>query len=106
MTHRHTETITFGTYLVIRAHTHTHTHTHAHTHFDIGTGTRAALEERRGGRGGWRGGSEGGGGVDPPPWQHDSPTYVAPEAPEIFFAHTPGGLWMVVDDDLDPNDDQ
>ena len=39
MTHRHIETITFGTCLVICAHTHTHTHTHAHKHFDIGTGT-------------------------------------------------------------------
>ena len=41
MTHRHMETITFGTCLVIcaYAHTHTHTHTHAHAHFDIGTGT-------------------------------------------------------------------
>ena len=41
MTHRHMETITFGTCLVTCAcaHTHTHTHTHAHTHFDIGTGT-------------------------------------------------------------------
>ena len=40
MTHRHIETITFGTCLVICAHTHTHTHTHTHarTHFDIGTG--------------------------------------------------------------------
>ena len=37
MTHRHMETITFGTCLVICA--HTHTHTHAHTHFDIGMGT-------------------------------------------------------------------
>ena len=41
MTHRHTETITFGTCPVRCAYTHkhTHTHTHAHTHFDIGTGT-------------------------------------------------------------------
>ena len=45
MTHRHIETITFGTCLVIfaRAHTHTqthtHTHTHARTHFVVGTGT-------------------------------------------------------------------
>ena len=41
MRHRHMQTITFGTCLVIcaRAHTHTHTHSHAHTHFDIGTGT-------------------------------------------------------------------
>ena len=41
MTHRHIETITFGTCLVICAHTHTHTHTHthAHTHFDIGMDT-------------------------------------------------------------------
>ena len=39
MTHRHIETMTFGTCLVICAHTHTHTHTHAHTHYDIGTST-------------------------------------------------------------------
>ena len=41
MTHRHIETITFGTCLVIfaRAHTHTNTHTHARTHFVVGTGT-------------------------------------------------------------------
>ena len=39
MTHRHIESITFGTCLVICAPTHTHTHTHARTHFDIGTGT-------------------------------------------------------------------
>ena len=39
MTHRHMETITFGTCLVICAPTHKHTYTHAHTHFDIGTGT-------------------------------------------------------------------
>ena len=49
MTHRHIETITFGTCLVIFArthththtntHTHTHTHTHARTHFVVGTGT-------------------------------------------------------------------
>ena len=37
MTHRHIKTITFGTCVVICA--HTHTHTHARTHFDIGTGT-------------------------------------------------------------------
>ena len=37
MTHRHIVTITFGTFLVVGAHTHTHTHTHAHTHFDICT---------------------------------------------------------------------
>ena len=37
MTHRHLETITFGTCLVICA--HTDTHTHASTHFDIGTGS-------------------------------------------------------------------
>ena len=39
MTHRHLETITLGTCLVICTHTHTHTHTHARTHLDIGTGT-------------------------------------------------------------------
>ena len=39
MTHRHMETITFGTCLVICARAHTQTHTHAHTHFEIGTGT-------------------------------------------------------------------
>ena len=37
MTHRHIETITFGTCLVICA--HTHTHTYARTHFYMGTGT-------------------------------------------------------------------
>ena len=37
MTHRHIETITFGTCLVICA--NAHTHTYARTHFDIGTGT-------------------------------------------------------------------
>ena len=36
MTHRHIETITFGTCLVICG--HTHAHTYARTHFDIGTG--------------------------------------------------------------------
>ena len=41
MTHRHIETITFGTCLVIFAcaRTHTQTHTHARTHFDVGKGT-------------------------------------------------------------------
>ena len=57
MTHRHMETITFGTCLVIcaRAHTHTHMHTHAHTHFDIGTGTVGVpyLQALRGGGGGF-----------------------------------------------------
>ena len=37
MTHRHIETITFGTCVVIC--THKFTHTHARTYFDIGTGT-------------------------------------------------------------------
>ena len=43
MTHRHMETITFGTCLVICARTHTRARTHAHTHFDIGTGTVGLL---------------------------------------------------------------
>ena len=58
MTHRHIETITFGTCLVIfaRARTHTHTHTHAHTHFDVGTGTVGlpSLQALVGGEGGGR----------------------------------------------------
>ena len=52
MTHRHIETITFGTCLVICA--HTHTHTHARTHLDIGTGTMGlpSLQALVGGGGG------------------------------------------------------
>ena len=39
MTHRHIETITFGTCLVICARARTHAHTHARTNFHIGTST-------------------------------------------------------------------
>ena len=41
MTHRHIETITFGTCLVICAHTHTQTHTHTYMHAHILTWARA-----------------------------------------------------------------
>ena len=55
MTHRHMETITFGTCLVKCAYVHTHTHTHAHTHFDIGMGTVGvpSLQALSGGGGGF-----------------------------------------------------
>ena len=51
-----------------------------------GAWRQGCFRRKEGGRG-LRGGGLRGGGVDPPPWQHDSPTYVAPKAPENCFLH-------------------
>ena len=78
MTHRHMETIRFGTCLVICA--RADTHTHARTHFDIGTGTVGVpyLQPLSGGGGlcfchtFFSGGLEnyvGGGGMDSGVWE-------------------------------------